>query len=111
MEKIRLRYKILYCLTEDRNECIFNVYTWRLNMVTKIQKWGNSLGLRIPKSFAEEAGVKDGSAVDISLEKDRLVICPLRNEKYQLSDLLSQVRKDNLHEEISTGDAVGREAW
>lgn len=80
-------------------------------MVTKIQKWGNSLGLRIPKSFAKEAGVEEGSAVDIFLEGDRLVICPLRNEKYRLSDLLSQVREDHMHKEISTGDAVGREAW
>jgi len=80
-------------------------------MVTKIQKWGNSLGLRIPKSFAEEAGVKDGSSVDIFLEGDRLVIRPLRNIKYKLSDLLSQIREDNVHKEISTGDAVGREAW
>jgi antitoxin MazE len=80
-------------------------------MVTKIQKWGNSLGLRIPKSFAKEAGVKEGSAVDISVEGDRLVIRPLRSERYRLSDLLSQVRKDNLHEEILTGDAVGRESW
>ena len=80
-------------------------------MVTKIQKWGNSLALRIPKSFAKEAGVEEGSAVDLFLDGDRLVIRPLRNERYQLSDLLSQVREDNLHEEISTGDALGREAW
>ena len=80
-------------------------------MVTKIQKWGNSLGLRIPKSFAKEAGVENGSAVDIALEEDRIVIRPLRSEVFQLSDLLSQVREDNLHEEISTGDAVGKEAW
>jgi len=80
-------------------------------MVTKIQKWGNSLGLRIPKTFAKEAGVEEGSAVDIFLEEDRLVIRPLRTSKYQLSDLLSKVREDNLHEEISTGDAVGSEAW
>lgn len=80
-------------------------------MVTKIKKWGNSLGLRIPKSFAKEAGVEEGSAVDLFLEGDRLVIQPLRNERYQLSELLSKVREDNLHEEISTGDAVGREVW
>ena len=80
-------------------------------MVTKIQKWGNSLGLRIPKSFAKEAGVEEGSAVDIFLEGDRLVIRPVRTARYQLSDLLSQVKEDNLHEEISTGDAVGREVW
>jgi len=80
-------------------------------MVTKIQKWGNSLGLRIPKSFANEAGVEEGSAVDIFLEEDRIVIRTLRTPKYQLSDLISQVHKDNLHDEISTGDAVGRESW
>ena len=80
-------------------------------MVTKIQKWGNSLGLRIPKSFAKEAGVEEGSSVDIFLEGDRLVIRPIRRKKYQLSDILSQVREDNLHEEILTGDAVGRESW
>ena len=80
-------------------------------MVTKIQKWGNSLGLRIPKSFANEAGVEEGSAVDLFLEGDRLVIRPLKTARYRLSDLLSQVKEDNLHDEISTGDAVGRESW
>ncbi len=80
-------------------------------MVTKIQKWGNSLGLRIPKSFAEEIGVKEGFAVNITLEDGQLLIRPLQKEKYQLSELLSQVRKENTHEEISTGDAVGREIW
>ena len=80
-------------------------------MVTKIHKWGNSLGPRIPKSFAKETGIKDGSAVDISIEEHRLVIRPLRSKKYKLSVLLSQVRKDNLHTEILTGDAVGRESW
>jgi antitoxin MazE len=80
-------------------------------MVTKIQKWGNSLGLRIPKSFAAEAGVEEGSAVDIFLEGDRLVIQSLRRERYRLSDLLSQIKENNLHKKISTGDAAGREAW
>jgi antitoxin MazE len=80
-------------------------------MVTKILKWGNSLGLRIPKSFAKQAGVEEGSTVDLSLEGDHLVIRAVRAVEYRLSDLLSQVREDNLHDEISTGDAVGREVW
>jgi len=57
-------------LTESLKKCIFNVYTWRFSMVTKIQKWGNSLGLRIPISFAKEAAIEEGSSVDISLEGD-----------------------------------------
>ena len=80
-------------------------------MVTKLVKWGNSLGLRIPKSFAKEAGVDEGSAVDLSLEGDRLVIQPVRKAKYKLSNLISEIRDDNLHKEISTGEAVGREVW
>jgi len=80
-------------------------------MVTKLVKWGNSLGLRIPKSFAKEAGVQEGSAVDLSLEGDRLVIRPVKTARYKLSNLISGIRDDNLHEEISTGEAVGREVW
>ena len=80
-------------------------------MVTKILKWGNSLGLRIPKSLAKEAGVEEGSAVDISLDGDRIVIRPANPTRYQLSNLVSQIREDNIHEEIATGDVVGREGW
>ncbi len=80
-------------------------------MVTRIQKWGNSLGLRIPKSFAAQAGVAEGSAVDLSVEKDRIVIRPVRTERYRLQDLLDGVTDENRHDEISTGDAMGREAW
>jgi len=98
-------------LTKSIIRCIFIVYTWRSYMVTKIQKWGNSLGLRIPKSFAKEAAIKEGSSVDISLEEDRLVITPVRGVQYKLSELLSLVTEDNRHVEILTGEAVGRETW
>lgn len=80
-------------------------------MLTKIQKWGNSLGLRIPKSFAEQTGVKAGSTVDISIDNGRLVVRSVRARPYRLEDLLSGVKKANLHDEISTGEAVGREAF
>lgn len=80
-------------------------------MVTKIQKWGNSLGLRIPKSFAKDAGVEEGSPVDISIEGDRLIVQPVRPTKYELKDLVSQIREDNIHDEIPTGRRAGREVW
>ena len=80
-------------------------------MVTKILKWGNSLGLRIPKSFAKEAGVEEGSAVDISLDGDRIVIRSASPVRYRISDLVSEIREDNIHEEIPTGDSTGREGW
>ena len=80
-------------------------------MVTKILKWGNSLGLRIPKSFAKEAGVEEGTDVDISLDGGRIVIRPAKPVRYQIANLVTEIREDNLHEEITTGDVVGREVW
>jgi antitoxin MazE len=80
-------------------------------MNTKIQKWGNSLGLRIPKSFAEEAGVEAGSEVDLAVEGGQLIVTPLRRRKYRLLDLLRKVTPSNMHEEVDTGGPVGREGW
>ena len=80
-------------------------------MITKIQKWGNSLGLRIPKSFAAEAQVEAGSTVDISVVDGGLVVRPVRRQRYSLSELLRRVTSRNLHDEIATGEPVGREVW
>jgi antitoxin MazE len=80
-------------------------------MQTKIQKWGNSLGLRIPRSFAAEAQVEEGSTVDLSVENGRLLVRPLRTRKYALAGLLKKVKRRNVHGEVSTGEPVGREAW
>ena len=80
-------------------------------MVTRIQKWGNSLGLRIPRAFAAQVEVEAGSAVDICVENGELIIRPVRRRQYVLSEVLEGVTPGNLHEEISTGDPVGTEAW
>ena len=80
-------------------------------MQTKIQKWGNSLGLRIPKSFAAQAGVEAGSEVDLSLEDGELIIRPKRVPKYDLSVLLRRVTTENVHTEVQSGQPVGREVW
>ena len=80
-------------------------------METRIRKWGNSLGLRIPKSIAEQTGVKEGSAVELNVEDERLVVTPVKVEAYRLADLLERVTDENLHGEIDTGDPVGREVW
>ena len=80
-------------------------------MQTKVQKWGNSLGLRIPRSFAAEAQVAEGSTVELSVEDGSLRIRPLRTRKYTLSAWLKRVKRQNLHAEIKTGKPAGREAW
>jgi antitoxin MazE len=78
---------------------------------TKIQKWGNSLGLRIPRSFAAEVQVEEGATVDLSVADGQLLVRPLRARTYSLNALLRRVSRRNLHGEVSTGRAVGREAW
>ena len=80
-------------------------------MLTKVQKWGNSLGLRIPRSFAVDARVEAGSTVDISVAKGGLMVRPLRRPRYVLSELLKKVSARNLRAEVAAGDPVGREAW
>ena len=80
-------------------------------MQTRIQKWGNSLGLRIPRSLALEARVEEGATVDLSVENGRLLVRPVRVRTYSLRRLLGEVTRRNLPREVPTGEPVGREAW
>jgi antitoxin MazE len=80
-------------------------------MRVRVQKWGNSLALRIPKSFAAETALGPGAEVDLTLEEGRLMVTPLTHPAYTLDDLLARITPDNVHREIDTGPAVGGEAW
>lgn len=80
-------------------------------MKTCVQKWGNSLALRIPKSFASEVGLQKEALVEISLVDGKLVITPVTKPRPTLKQLLAQVTEDNLHHEIDTGAPVGAETW
>ena len=80
-------------------------------MRVQVQKWGNSLALRIPKPFAAEVQIEEGSVVDLSIVKGKLVATPSVREKPTLSQLLAKVSRENLHGEIETGPSVGGEEW
>jgi antitoxin MazE len=80
-------------------------------MLAKVQKWGNSLALRIPKAFAVDAQLEDNSLVEISIIKGKIVITPVPGPSWTLEELLAGINKDNLHHEVETGFAVGREIW
>ena len=80
-------------------------------METTVQKWGNSLGVRIPKSVAEEIQLKVGITVSFSVRGDEIIIRPLRRKKFKLTGLLRKVKKQNIHGEVSTGEAIGKESW
>ena len=78
-------------------------------MLTKIQKWGNSLALRIPKAFADEAGLESESTVELCVIDGQIHIIPARDLHYELDALLNGITAENLHGEVDTGDAVGNE--
>jgi antitoxin MazE len=80
-------------------------------MRSRVQKWGNSLAVRIPKSFAEEAGLRSDSSVEVSLVSGKIVVAPIAGTKVTLKQLLAQVTEDNLHREVDSGPAIGSEAW
>jgi antitoxin MazE len=80
-------------------------------MRTQIQKWGNSLALRIPKSFAANSNIEEGSIVDMSLVEGKLVIEPISEPTYTLDELLTGITKKNIHAEVDTGRPVGKEIW
>lgn len=77
-------------------------------MQTHVQKWGNSLGIRIPKALAGQAGLAEGAPIRFEFKDGAIIIRP---ESYSLEELLSRVTPDSIHREVDTGDAIGREIW
>jgi antitoxin MazE len=80
-------------------------------MRSKIQMWGNSLALRIPKPFAVEAGLDRDTAVEISLKQGKLVISKATQDEYSLTELLNAINSENIHREVDFGTSVGNEVW
>ncbi|QUL99089.1 MAG: AbrB/MazE/SpoVT family DNA-binding domain-containing protein [Candidatus Fermentithermobacillus carboniphilus] len=77
-------------------------------MQARVRKWGNSLGIRIPRLLAQKAGLTEGVEVDFQVHDNAIIISPKR---YTLESLLARVTPENLHEEVNTGQPTGREAW
>ena len=80
-------------------------------MKTAIQRWGNSLALRIPRTYATETRISEGSEVELTLKSGTLVVRPVVRKRYALTDLLKRITPANRHGSVESGPAVGREAW
>ncbi len=79
-------------------------------MSQKVQKWGNSLAVRIPKALAEQLHINEGTPFSLVVEGDSLVIRKeKRKPRYTLEELLASVDENNLHPETDWGADVGRE--
>ena len=80
-------------------------------MQTTIQQWGNSLALRIPKTFARQTKLRKGSRIQLTVEKGRMVIAPIVSEEIPLESLLAKVTPENIHPETDWGKPMGKEIW
>lgn len=80
-------------------------------MKSAIQRWGNSLALRIPRTYAKVTRISEGSEVELTLKSGTLVDRPVSRKRPALTDLLKRITPANRHDPVETGSAVGRETW
>ena len=83
-------------------------------MKTQFVKWGNSLALRVPSTFAKELGASEGKRADMAVEDGVLVVKVARPRKrrgYRLEELVVGITQENYHREIDWGGPVGNEVW
>jgi antitoxin MazE len=82
-------------------------------MLAKIQKWGNSQGLRLAKNLLADADIGVGDAVDISVKDGLIIVSPKKGKRgrHNLKELVARIPKDYQTREVDWGEAVGKEAW
>lgn len=80
-------------------------------MQSKVQRWGNSLAVRIPKAFARDVGLDEDAPVEISVHGEDLVISLIKPRSFSLGQLLAEITDENIHAEVATGQALGKEIW
>ena len=82
--------------------------TNKLEMKTKVQAWGNSLGVRIPSLYVKKLKLQSGEIVTFELETDQIV---LKKNKHSLRNLIDNISEKNLHKETSINSVMGNEIW
>src|SRR4051812_9307080 len=101
------------CRLDKTGYWIYNVYpAWRSRMKVKVAKWGNSLGVRLPKAAAEAAGVVAGSDLDLSVEGGEFRLKPRaarKSSRQLLDELLDQIDPKNVPPMVDWGPDVGSE--
>jgi antitoxin MazE len=76
-------------------------------MISNVTKWGNSLGVRIPRAMVEQMGIVEGEPIKILIQDNHILI----QKTLTLNSLLAQITPENIHSEVDTGPAQGKEIW
>lgn len=79
-------------------------------MRTEVKKWGNSLGVRLPRHITESASLRDGTPIELTVEGGRVVLSPAR-QKFKLAELLEGHVKPEADVEMDWGKPKGDEVW
>ena len=79
--------------------------------LAQIKKWGNSLGLRIPKTTLDQLGIQENDEILVEIGENKIILTPVKKHSYNLTELVSKINNSNLHNEVTTGDQVGSEIW
>ena len=79
-------------------------------MKTQISRWGNSLALRIPRAFAQETRLEEGTTVELSVSDGRIVVSPV-GRPYRLDELVAGITPENRYAETDWGEPLGNETW
>lgn len=77
---------------------------------TQVARWGNSLGVRLPKAVAAEAQLAEGDTVDVSVKRGAIVLRAAR-PAYSLAQLVAKITPRNRHREVDWGATAGHEQW
>ncbi len=82
-------------------------------MRRRVQRWGNSLAVRIPTDVAKACDLREGTELEVRNEKGTVVLVPdrPRRRRYVLADLVSRITRGNRHQPIESGPPRGREVW
>lgn len=80
-------------------------------MKTTVQKWGNSLAVRLPKSIASEVGFEPDTPVEVTAVDGKVIVSSARRPRRTLAEMVARITDENRHEEIDFGPAVGKEVW
>ena len=80
-------------------------------METTVQKWGNSLAIRLSKHVVEETDIREGSRVEVAVDDGKIVLEVMGKKQYSLRKLLAKVTRKNAHGEFDLGRPEGKEIW